>query len=134
MPRKRKQAEQQGSGVSRATTTTWGVEFVNIYLTAEDKMKLRDCDLEEIDAWGTVERLVENGYKASVSYDYHNSCAVFSVTGKAGCVPEENEGRCLVCRAADLTGAVAVYLYKLQVYCPEGVFPCSDQRSPIDFE
>lgn len=114
----------------RMVSDNYGVDFVNITLSSDDKAHLREWAVSPEEMWLELERLAQNGYKVSVSVDMENTGGIVAITGKRGCVPTTNEGRCLVSRGPDVGGAMLSALYKLQAYCVDGHFP--DVIAPND--
>jgi hypothetical protein len=129
MTRKRTTARNKSNGKTRQEES-YGVEFVSIELSPEDKAHLREWVVPPEELWQELERLADNGYKVSLSVDMANTGGIVAVTGKRGCVPETNENRCLVSRGPTLEGAMLSTLYKLQAYCMDGHFP--DAITPRD--
>lgn len=122
MPRKGKGNSQK----IKSDRQRWGVDFVTIRLTSEDKDAIRSAELSDADLALWLLEMFDNGYKVSVGLDKEGRGAIVSVTGTELCVVEDNRKRCLVSRGADVHQAVIVCQYKFQVYCHEGVFPLSD--------
>lgn len=123
----------RGAGKLSSEETKYGVEFVNIHLTDDDKQAIRQVDVSDVDLFLELERLVDNGYKVSMSYDLANTGAIVSVTAQKGCSVEANSGKCITSRGPDFRGAIVCSLYKLQTYCLDGVFPLSTTRAESDF-
>lgn len=131
MPR-RKSKGRAGNARGGVETTRYGVEFVNISLTSGDIEAIQQMELSAEDIYLELERLSENGYKVSLSYDTANNCGISSITGQRGCVPETNEKKCITSRGPDTRSSVLAMLYKLQVYCVDGYFPLhEDSDRPI---
>lgn len=132
MPRNRKTAPQSKKPRGRYEES-YGVDFVNIPLSTEDKVHLQEWSVPPEELWLELERIAENGYKVSVSVDMANTGGIVAITGKSGCVPPTNESRCLVSRGPDVQGAMLASLYKLQAYCIDGHFPDSITPRDADF-
>lgn len=132
MPRKRKTAPND-LAPKRRHEESYGVEFINIHLTPDDVLHLREWDVEPLEMFLEIERWTGNGYKVSLSVDMENTGGICAITGKRGCNPPENEGRCLVSRGPDVQGAVLSTMYKLQAYCLDGVFPLTQSDGHPDF-
>lgn len=130
----RKKRPVTGSAKGRThVSDNYGVDFVNITLSLEDKLHLREWDVPDDELWSEVERIAENGYKLSFSVDLANTGGIVAITGKRGCVPDTNEDRCLVSRGPSVRGAMLATLYKLQAYCPDGHFPDVITPDAADF-
>lgn len=132
MSRKRGTAVNKTS--PRATVDDkYGVTFVNILLSDNDKAVLRTWQVDETELFAQLERWVEDGYKVSLSIDHHNTGGICSLTGKVGCTVDGNVNRCLVSRGPDMRGAMLATMYKLEAYCPSGEFPTTDVVGRNDF-
>jgi hypothetical protein len=120
----RKRALGKGSGLPKSGgTNDFGVEFVSIHLSDEDKDVIRHMDVDIEGIFGWIQRWLDDGYKISCSYDLHNSCFIFSMTGGKLCTVKENVGRCLVSRGSSPEQAFFSCLYKIKTYCPNDLFP-----------
>lgn len=123
-----------GKAVSRDSTTDYGVTFVNVYLSDEDKRALSEWEVSQEDLFLWIERQVDNGYKVSMSRDVNNSCFIVALTGKAACNPPENAGLCLMSRGSSLQHALYSAVFKVERYCVDGVFPLTVASKQSDFE
>lgn len=108
------------------------IEFVNIYLSEEDKRALKLWEVSGEDYLLVLAEWVENGYKVSLSPDFSHDSFIVSITGKE-CTPPENKDRCLSSRGSTLENALASMMFKVQNKCPDGIFPDSTGRSFGDF-
>lgn len=92
--------------------------FVDIELTADQKVFVADRG-----QWtpGEVEhfmtRLLETGYKLSLSPDELHHCVIVTITGKGAECP--NAGYSLSARGPDWEGAMHMLMYKHTVLCDE---------------
>jgi hypothetical protein len=133
MTRSKSKGAGQGGAAGKGVDN-FGVSFVEISLTAGDKEAIRAMDMGEVDLFLNIEELVDNGYKVSLSIDLNNTGGICAVTGKRGCTPETNEGRCLMSRGPDVRWAILSMIYKLQVYCVDGHFPLGKVSGEVDLE
>lgn len=133
MTRAKKTGNSKGANIAFEGTNDFGVEFINIRLSDDDKLTLSSWEEPGGDFLMELERLVDNGYKVSFSYDMRNVAWLVSLTGSKACTVEENQGKCMVSRGSSLPKAFNSMMFKLQKYCPDGLFPGSDVRNPSDF-
>lgn len=108
------------------------IQFVSINLTVADKDALSAWNLSPDELLSEVNRWVENGYKVSLSPDFDHDSFVVSLTGKE-CTPIENKDRCLSSRGSTLQNALLSMMFKLQRYCPDGIFPDPTGKAYGDF-
>lgn len=96
-----------GKGSSRVSGSSSAVEFLNVRLTDEDKQALGAGanNVEEI--LDTAFRLVDEGYKLSVSLDAKNHSYLGSITLKQGGVSKVLTGR-----GSTAINALASLLYR----------------------
>lgn len=109
------------------------VEFVNIPINSDDKEAIQGMDISPEQIWLELEEIAQNGYKISLSCDLENTGGIASITGKRGCVPDTNDGKCMVSRGPDITFAVYAMLYKLRTFCVDGHFPSDVAARHSDF-
>jgi hypothetical protein len=97
----------------------YGVDFVNLKLTDEDKEAFSKwVDDNNGDILTYLEQLIGSGYKLSLNEDEENHCFIAAVTG--GQDNRENRNKCLISRAPDLLEVLQMALYKHFVVCNAG--------------
>lgn len=129
----RSKKSSAGNGKPQAKGESYGVSFVEIPLTLEDKHAIEQIEAKDEDLFASLERLADNGYKVSLSIDYNNTGGIVAITGTKGCAVSENVSRCLVSRGPDVRQALICALYKLEIYCPDEVFPFAGALGGSDY-
>ena len=105
--------------VKMAQKTRYGVEFVNVRLTEDDKPRFKSWAGENLDDLGTfLSELIGSDYKLSMNLDLRNDCYIVAVTGTTE--NRVNKSLCMTSRASDLVEAILIALYKHFVLCESG--------------
>jgi hypothetical protein len=134
IPMARSKRNAQGDEVHKPNPTgKWGILFLDIQLSEEDKGVLRQAKFEPEMLYPFMERLCSDGYKCSSSFDSNNRCWLFSITAGKDCVHTENRGYCLVSRGSTYERAILSAMFKIEHYCPAGIFPLNPQSRDLDF-
>lgn len=130
----KKVAGGRGGGTPYQATSDYLVTFVSVYLTDDDRAVLRSWEYKNGDLEAFIFRHIESGYKVSCSRDDKHDSYILALTGSRSCSEESNIARCLTSRGVSMEKALLAMIYKLEYYCPGGVFPLSSNtRSDSDF-
>jgi hypothetical protein len=105
----------------------YGVDFVNLRLTDEDKKEFSEWAYEHSsDVLTYLEQLIGSGYKLSLNEDEENHCFIAAVTG--GQDNRDNKNKCLISRAPDLLEVLQIALYKHFVVCDAGDWGATEKQ------
>lgn len=109
----------KGKGFSSNPKDWIQVDFVSIEMTSDDKKRFKSLSQDELnDLCGKTQRMIETGYKASITYDQTNSCFIFSLTCKLE--NHANFNLCLTSRSDNMWEAMALAAFKTLYLCPDG--------------
>lgn len=109
----------KGKGYSKNPKDWVQVEFVNVEMSADDKKKFKALKEAELnDLYQVTTRMIENGYKASTTWDDDHNCFIFSLTCKRETDPNFN--LCMVSRSDNRLEAEALAAYKTRYMCSDG--------------
>jgi len=89
---------------------SWEVDFVRCELSKSERDDVQKWDKDGVQTWDTVTRLVEDGYKLSVSADKQHNCVGAYLTS-----PKTQDGKrqkCLGSRGPDILGALRSLAFK----------------------
>lgn len=93
-----------------AARNTWEVDFVNVSLSKEQKENLKRWDVKGELTFDQVTKLVDDGYKLSISADKAHDCVGAYLT-----TPPDVAGtrkRCLSSRGPDFFGSLRALMFK----------------------
>lgn len=95
------------------TNGRWGngTSFVNVYLTREDKQKIKEVEFDPFDLLVFLSDKVDAGYKVSVKMEADGETVLASIAG----VTDEclNKDSIVTARAKSVEKAVLVLIYKV---------------------
>lgn len=102
-----------------AQNNSWGVTFVTINLSEDDRKKFTGWESGLGDTWPEeFANYVSTGYKMGLTWDDGNACFIASITGK-----EEgglNHNLCLTARSNDWVEAFKIVHFKATIICADG--------------
>jgi hypothetical protein len=105
----------------------YGVDFVNLKLTEEDRGTFTAwAEANNGDVLTYLEQLIGAGYKLSLNEDEENHCFIAAITG--GQDNRDNRNKCMISRAPDLLDALQLALYKHFVLCNGGNWGDSEKQ------
>ena len=93
-----------------STRNSWEVDFVNVSLSKEQKLLLMKWDSTGELTSDAITRLVQDGYKLSISADKAHDCVGAYLT--EGSIVAGGRKRCLGARGPDFFGALKALAYK----------------------
>lgn len=97
------------------------VDFVYVEMDAETKKAFKKLSEEQIhDYYGKTIRMIENGYKMSVTYDQEHSTFICSLTCKDE--KHDNFNLCMSSRSDNHIQAIALGSFKTIHCCTDGVW------------
>lgn len=91
----------------------WEVDFIQVELSKEQKDALKKWDVKLETTIDSLDRLIVDGFKLSVSFDRVHDCAIASLTS-----PKNDNGdrqQCLVARGPNYLGALRAIAFKHHV-------------------
>lgn len=98
------------------TAQTFGVTFVNINLSEDDKTKFVGWLESQGDSWvGEFANVMADGYKVGCTWDAANTCFIASMTGKEEGTPNYN--CCITARSNEWSEALQLLHFKHEVIC-----------------
>jgi len=106
-------------------------QFSNINLSSEDKRTLGENIPSALEMFEFMLQYVDSAYKFSWALDLKNDRYIASLTGREP--SSENYQVCLTASGATPENALAALMYKVTVYCPDGVFPTEQMFNQDDF-
>lgn len=98
------------SKVEAKPAVSWEVVFVKCELDKETKEQAKKWDLKYEATFNGLERLINDGYKLSISRDtYHDATGVFLTMPTR---EHAHHGYCLTARGPDILSALKMLVYK----------------------
>lgn len=94
----------------QSTRNSWEVDFVNVSLSKEQKLEVAKWDVKGEVTFDTITRLVDDGYKLSISADKAHDCVGAYLTEGASATGARK--RCLSARGPDFFGALRSLIFK----------------------
>lgn len=95
---------------SSNNSNSYNVMFIRCELDKSDKEAVLKYDPKGVESWDIVSRLVDDGYKLSISADKAHNCVGAYLTS-----PKQSDGSpqlCLASRGPDIFGALRSLAYK----------------------
>lgn len=96
--------------MSKNSRSSWEVDFVRCELSKAEKDSLLKWDLKNEATFDAITRLVDDGFKLTVTADKRNDCVgIWLTSPKLDAGPRQ---RCLGARGPDLIGAFRAIAFK----------------------
>lgn len=93
-----------------AQRNSWEVDFVNVSLAKDQKENLKKWDIKGELTFDNVTRMIDDGYKLSISADKAHDCVGAYLTSPSS--PNGERKRCLSSRGPDFFGALRALMFK----------------------